>query len=136
MPASVDPSLFTVLARVKKPADAVYVRDQILATIAAARERGGAGAAPRRREVVTTATPSRGRSTAPSASRTVSPRYASYRRSYETVNNFYRTLDALTPDDLQARPREVLHRRRPDRDDALEGAAAGRRSRSRPRLRR
>ena len=37
VPANVDPSLFTIVARVKKPADAVYVRDQILATIAAAR---------------------------------------------------------------------------------------------------
>ena len=37
VPASFDPSLFTVIARVKKPADAVYVRDQILGTIAQAR---------------------------------------------------------------------------------------------------
>ena len=36
VPSSVDPSLFTVLARVKKAADAVYVRDQILATFARA----------------------------------------------------------------------------------------------------
>src|SRR5439155_5656516 len=37
VPTNVDPSLFTVLARVKNAADAVYVRDEILATVAAAR---------------------------------------------------------------------------------------------------
>src|SRR6476620_2169972 len=37
VPGNVDPSLFTVFARVKNPADATYVRDQILATIATAR---------------------------------------------------------------------------------------------------
>ncbi len=36
-PSSVDPALFTILARVKDPADAVYVRNQMLATAAAAR---------------------------------------------------------------------------------------------------
>ena len=42
----VDPSLFTVLARVKNPADAVYVRDQILRPCArAARQRPGRCAA-------------------------------------------------------------------------------------------
>ena len=37
VPTGVDMSLFTVLARVKKPGDALYVRDQILATFASAR---------------------------------------------------------------------------------------------------
>src|SRR5262249_46090639 len=36
-PAGFDPSLFTVLARVKKADDATYIRDQILETIAQAR---------------------------------------------------------------------------------------------------
>src|SRR5262245_18460047 len=36
-PMYLDPSLFTVMDRVKNPADAVYVRDVILSTIAAAR---------------------------------------------------------------------------------------------------
>ncbi len=37
VPSNVDPTLFTVFARIKNPTDAVYVRDQILATIASAR---------------------------------------------------------------------------------------------------
>ena len=36
-PSGVDPSLFTVFARVKDPADAVYVRDQILSAFAQSR---------------------------------------------------------------------------------------------------
>ena len=37
VPANFDSSLFTILARVKTAADTLYVRDQILATVAAAR---------------------------------------------------------------------------------------------------
>ena len=101
MPSSVDPSLFTVFARVKNPADAVYVRDQILGDRC-----GSAAASP------VPATRLAGRqverpvflrahaSTAPSASPPCVARYASYKRSLQTVNKFYRTLESLTPADL------------------------------------
>ena len=101
VPTGVDLSLFTVLARVKKPADALYVRDQILATFASAR---------------TVLVPARVLADAKSHNRyafartldsseriaSVVSRYASYRRSYDTVNARYRTLDALNPADIRS----------------------------------
>lgn len=100
-PTLVDPSLFTVLARVKNPGDALYVRDQILATIAEARA-----------TTVPLARLNDAKSynkyafarTLDSTERiaAVLSRYAAYRRSFDTVNEYYRTLDALTPEDLQA----------------------------------
>ena len=100
VPANVDASLFTVFARVKNPADTVYVRDQILATIASARA---------------TPVPAQRLADAKSYSRysfartldsteriaSVISAYASYQRSFDTVNSYYRTLDSLTADDLQ-----------------------------------
>jgi zinc protease len=106
-PASVDPSLFTVLARVKNPADSVYVRDQILATIAAARV-----------SMVPAARLADAKShdryafarTLDSTERiaTVLARYASFRRSYDTVNNYYRTMDSVQPADIQAAARKYF----------------------------
>ena len=100
VPTSVDPSLFTVLARVKKPADALAVRNEILATFAAARS-----------SLVPAAILANAKShdryafarTLDSSERIASvvSRYASYRRSYDTVNARYRTLDALEPPDLR-----------------------------------
>jgi zinc protease len=103
-PANVDPSLFTVIARVKKPADTLYVRDQILATIAAARafrmplQRLNDAKSNLRYELARTLD-----STDRIA--TVLYRYVSYRRSFDTLNNYFRTLDEVTPDDLQAAAR-------------------------------
>src|SRR5207245_4843365 len=34
--------------------------------------------------------------------------FAAYRRSYQTVNNFYRTLESLTPADLQSAARKYF----------------------------
>ena len=107
MPDNVDPSLFTIVARVKKPADAVYVRDQILATVAAARS---------------VAVPSQRLADAKSFDRYAFARtldsteriaqviagFASYRRSYETTNAFYRTLDSLSPEDVQGAARKYF----------------------------
>ncbi len=107
VPSSVDPSLFTVLARVKNPADTVYVRDQILATIAAAR----AGGAPADR---LTEAKSFGKyafaRTLDSTERITSvvASFAAYRRSYETANAYYRTLDTLQSADLQAAARKYF----------------------------
>jgi len=100
VPSNVDPSLLTVFARVKKPADAIYVRDQILATIATAR---------------TALAPAQRLSDAKSFNRyafarsldsteriaaTVSA-FAAYQRSYDTANIYYRTMETLTPADLR-----------------------------------
>src|SRR5205085_6879743 len=94
-------------ARVKKPADVVYVRDQILAAAGAAR-------------AVTV--PAQRLADAKSFNRyafartldsteriaTVVSRYAVHRRSYDTVNNYYRTLDTIEPADIQAAARKYF----------------------------
>ena len=100
-PSSVDPALFTVLARVKNPADALYVRDQILSAFARSRS------APVSTERLADAKSFNKYSLSRSIDSTervaaVVNGYASFRRSFQTVNNYYRTLDALTPADLQS----------------------------------
>src|SRR4029453_19187188 len=92
--ASVDPSLFPVLARIKNPSDAVCVRDRILPTFAAARasmvpaaQLADAKAHDRYAFARTLDSTERIAS--------VVARYAAYHRSYETVNAYYRTLDSV-----------------------------------------
>ncbi|MGE5813820.1 MAG: M16 family metallopeptidase [Acidobacteriota bacterium] len=101
VPNGVDPSLFTVLARVKKADDTLYVRDQILATLAEARN--GLLPAQRLADAKSFNKYAFAR-TLDSTERiaAVISRYAPYGRSYETVNSYYRTLDSLTPADVQA----------------------------------
>jgi zinc protease len=100
-PTSVDPSLFTVLARVKKPADALDVRDQILATFVAARS--SAVSAQRLADAKSFNKYAFAR-TLDSTERiaAVLSSYAPYRRSFDTVNNYYRALDSLTAGELKA----------------------------------
>src|SRR5215471_5368877 len=100
-PSSVDSALFTVMARVKNAADAVYVRDQILSAFAQARF--GQVPAARLAEAKSNTRYSFAR-TIDSTERVaaVVAAYTKYKRSYQTVNNFYRTLESLTPADLQA----------------------------------
>ena len=101
VPSSVDPALFTVLARVKKPADAVDVRNQILGAFAQAR--ASKISAQRLNDAKSFSRYSLARSI-DSTERVASvvASYIPYRRSYQTVNAYFRTLDSLTPDDLQA----------------------------------
>jgi zinc protease len=100
-PSGVDPALFTVLARVKSPADTLYVRDQILATIADAQ---ASQVTARRLADSKSFNKYAFARTLDSTERiaAVVSSYAPYRRSFETANNYYRTLDSLTPADLQA----------------------------------
>jgi zinc protease len=100
-PDHVDPSLFTVIARVKNPADTVYVRDQILATIAAAR----AGGVPAQRLADAKSFAKYGFSRALDSTESIAnvvAAYAAFKRSYDTVNATYRTIDSMQPADLQA----------------------------------
>jgi zinc protease len=107
-PSNVDLSLFTVFARVKNPADAVYVRDQILATIASARTSPVPAA--RLADAKSFSKYSFAR-TLDSTERIASvvAAYASYKRSFDTLNAAYRTLDALQPADLQAASRRYFN---------------------------
>jgi zinc protease len=106
-PRAVDPPLFTVYARVKNPADAVDVRDRILATFADARAH--AVAAARLADARSFARYRLGRSLDSTDSiATIVASFASHRRSYDTLNNYFRTIESLTPADLQAAARKYF----------------------------
>ena len=107
VPSTVDPSLMTVTARVKKPADTVAVRDGILATFVAAREsivpaQQLADAKAHERYTFSRSLDSTERIATSLAFS------ASFRRTYETLNNRYRTLDTLQPADLQNTARKYF----------------------------
>ena len=98
--SNADPELFTVTARVKKPEDVAYVRDEILKTVAKAR---------------TTAVSAQDLAEAKSNERysfvrsldntdgiaSTLARFVRYSRSYNTINRAYDLYAALTPADLQ-----------------------------------
>jgi zinc protease len=99
--SNVDPELITIFARVKKPEDAVSVRDEILRAVATARQ-GRVGTqkledAKKNQEYGFTARLDNTESIAG-----VYARFVRYRRSPETLNNLYRVYRSLTPADLQA----------------------------------
>jgi zinc protease len=98
--SNVDPELFTVSARVKKPEDVAYVRDEILRTIA--RARSTAVSEKELSEAKSNARYSFVRSldnTDRIASTLAS--FVYYNRSYNTINKAYALYSALTPADLQ-----------------------------------
>jgi zinc protease len=106
-PNRVDPTLATIGARVKKPADALYVRDAILETVArlretqvSAKELADAKSAQKYGLVRTLDNTEQIASTLAS--------YVHFNRSYGTLNRYYRVVDSLTPADLQAAARKYL----------------------------
>jgi zinc protease len=103
----VDPGLYTVFARVKKPEDAVYVRDQILKTFAQTRDR--LEPADRVREASSAARYGLVRSldNTEAVAETLAE-YVKFRRSYDTINNYYRVQSSLTPKDLQDAARKYF----------------------------
>ena len=104
---TVDPSLWTVFARVLRADDTVTVRDAILSTLAGmrrsaiARERLEDAKAHARYAFV------RALDNSESIASTLA-RFVRVRRSYETVNALYRTYEALEPDDLLRAARVYL----------------------------
>ena len=106
-PPNVDPYLVTVAARVKKPEDAVAVRDAILATFAAIR----AEALPARRVEDAKANARYGLIRSLDNTEAIAAtlaRFVRYSRAYGTLNAFYRVYDSLTPDDLLAAARKYF----------------------------
>jgi zinc protease len=106
-PNRVDPTLATIGARVKKPADALYVRDAILQTVArlrdtqvTAKELQDAKSAQKYGLVRTLDNTEQIAATLAS--------YVHFNRSYGTLNRYYRLVDSLTPADLQAAARKYL----------------------------
>jgi zinc protease len=105
--ANVDPGLVTVYARLKSPADAVYVRDAILRTFARARAEPPAAGRLAEHKAHQRNAFLRGLDSTDAIAATIA-RHAMYDRSYQTVNRLFRTYAALTPDDLVAAARRYF----------------------------
>ncbi len=96
---TVDPGLFAVSARLKRPEDAVRVRDDILRTFA--RARADTPDAKRLADDLAAARNGLIRSLdSTEAVAEVIARHAVFERSYGTVNRAYRALAAVTPEDV------------------------------------
>ncbi len=101
---NVDPGLFTVYARLKRPEDAVRVRDEILKTFARARAEKPDGKrladelAHARNALVQ-------RLDSTDAIAGTVARFAAFERSLQTLNRLFRTSASLRPEDLQAAAR-------------------------------
>jgi zinc protease len=106
-PPNQDPYLLTVYARVKKGEDAPYVRDRILRAFAETRV--VAPAARRVKDAKDNARYSLLRSldNTEQIAATLA-RFVRYRRSFDTVNELYRTYDAVTPEDIHAAARRYF----------------------------
>jgi zinc protease len=96
---NVDPSLASITARVKKVEDVVYVRDAILSTVAEAKS--NQVSARKLSEVKSHARYAFARSLDNTDSiASVLARFVQVRRSFNTLNNYFRLYDAVTPADL------------------------------------
>ena len=106
-PGRVDPTLATIGARVKKIEDALYVRDAILRTVAQLRstpvsEKDLADAKSAQKYGLIRSLDNTEQIAGTLAS------FVHYQRSYSTINDYYRLIDALTPADLLAAARTYL----------------------------
>jgi zinc protease len=106
-PPNTDPYLLTVYARVKKVEDTAYVRDRILRAFAETR------AVPPSPQRVTDAKGNARYSLLRSLDNTESiaatlARFVRYHRTFDTINELYRTYDAVTPADIQAAARRYF----------------------------
>lgn len=97
---NVDPTLFTVFARVKNPADVVYVRDEIIRTFADLRakkldaQRVADAKSNARYGFV------RALDNTDTIASTIAS-YAHFERSYDTLNRYFRELLTVTPEVIQ-----------------------------------
>jgi zinc protease len=106
-PGSADPPLFTVAARVKKLDDTIYVRDEILRTFAKIRadrfpDKTVADAISNNRYAL-----ARTFDNTDEIASTLA-RFVRYNRSYDTLNQLYRTAATVTADDLLAAARKYV----------------------------
>ena len=102
-----DPGLITVYARVKNIADSLYVRDEIMRVFAGARDKQLD--AQRVADAKSNARYGfvRRLDNTDAIAGTVA-RFAVFERSYDTINNFFRTLAAVTPADIQNAARKYV----------------------------
>jgi zinc protease len=103
----IDPTLATVMARVKDPKDAVAVRDEILKTFASLREKKLD--ASRVDEAKSNARYSflAALDNTDTIADTVAE-FAHFERSYDTINKYYRALDTVTAEDIQQAARKYF----------------------------
>ncbi|MEO8036665.1 MAG: insulinase family protein, partial [Acidobacteriota bacterium] len=99
--AHVDPELATIFARVKNPADTVMVRDEILRTFARIREQEEPAARVNDAKSNARYAFVRSLDNTEAIAGTLA-QFVHFRRSYDTVNNYYAQLAALTPKDIQS----------------------------------
>jgi zinc protease len=107
VPNRVDPTLATIGARVKKPGDALYVRDAILQTVAKLRNEPVTGAALADAKSANKYGLIRTLDNTEAIASTLAS-YVHFNRSYDTLNRYYRVVDSLTPADLQTAARKYL----------------------------
>lgn len=107
VPNRVDPTLATIGARVKKPADALYVRDAILQTVAKLRDEPVTAGALADAKSANKYGLIRSLDNTEAIASTLAS-YVHFERSYGTLNRYYRVVDSLTPADLQAAARKYL----------------------------
>ncbi|MCU1349335.1 MAG: peptidase, partial [Acidobacteria bacterium] len=103
----VDPSLYTVFARVKNPADSVLVRDEVLRTLAGVREKQ----LPADRVEAAKSNARYGFVRTLDNTEAIAATLASFvhfNRSFATVNDYYGQLAALTPKDIQETARKYV----------------------------
>ena len=103
-PGNVDPALFTIGARVKSPADAAYVRDELLKTVAAARAVQVPNATLEDAKSNARYSLTQTLDSTENIAQVVS-QFAAYKRSFQTINNLFRVYQALTPADVQGAAR-------------------------------
>ena len=106
-PPNTDPYLLTVYARVKKTEDTAYVRDRILRALAETR------VVPLHAQRVKDAKDNARYSLLRSLDNTESiaaslARFVRYHRSFDTINELYRTYDAVSADDILAAARRYV----------------------------
>jgi zinc protease len=106
-PSRVDPSLVTIGARVKKPEDALYVRNAILETVEKLRDTPVTAQALADAQANEKYSLIRSLDNTDTIAQTLAS-YVHYQRSYGTINRYYRLVDSLTPADLQAAARKYL----------------------------
>ncbi len=106
-PDRVDPYLFTVMARLKKPADLDSVRDDILATVAQFKEKPVPAERLDQVKKHLRYSFALGLNNSEAIAGMVA-RYVALRRTPETINRLYEVYDSITPEDIQAVARKYF----------------------------
>jgi zinc protease len=104
---SIDPALYTIFARVKDPKDAAYVRDEIMRTLARLRDREEPADRVNESKSNTRYNFVRGLDNTEAIAQTLAE-FVYYKRSYDTINNYYKQLASLTPADIQATAKKYI----------------------------